>query len=282
MKAFTILTIFLSILFFYACEDGGVDVTAPAMKIERYAPTPVAGTICGTIEDSVFNLVSGAQLDFEVKFVDDGALSQYKIDIHNNFDCHGHGGASAPGVAVPNVSNQTEDWTLLDIVSLAGQEVAIERSLKVPENVTAGNYHFQLQVLDESGNDNPLANFYSLKILNSRDTMPPTLMATVPIGNFTANKGEQVNFQGTVADNYSLSEGGNGLLFLSYTSLNSGNTFTSDAVFPFDNSVDKDYSFDFDFTIPSTLSSGAYLFTLRAHDGVRNVAEPATFEVQVE
>jgi len=276
-----IIAVFASILIFSACDDDSVDVTPPEIDIQGFTPAPSPGMICGTMEDSVFTLKGGEALGFVTTFRDDGALSEYKIDIHNNFDCHGHGGAATPGINPPGVENQTTDWTILDITPLNGKEAQVARTLNVPENVTAGTYHFQIQVLDESGNDNPLANFYSLQVFNPIDIAPPSITVSSPSGGFSVAKGESINFQGEVADDFSLSQGGNGLLFLSYTDLSSGNTFTTDAVFPFDGSVDKNYSFDFDYTVPGTLTSGNYIFTLRAHDGVRNVAEVVEFEVEV-
>ena len=52
--------------------------------------------------------------------------------------------------------------------------MAVNRTLNVPENVTAGSYHFQIQVVDVSGNDNPAANFFSLKIKNPLDDIAPS------------------------------------------------------------------------------------------------------------
>ena len=282
MNRYFLPFILLNVLLFAACEDSSVDVTPPGMRILSVSPSFSTNPICGVMEDSVMLLQGGDAIDFSVSFEDDQALSQYKIDIHNNFDCHGHGGGAAPGVSVPDVPNQTTDWTVLDIVAISGQQSQIDFNLAVPENVTAGNYHFQVQVIDESGNDNPLANFYSLSIKNPKDVIAPTLSITQPTGAVTVKKGESLNFQGSVSDNYSLSEGGNGLLFLTYTDLSSGNTFTTDATFPFDSAVSTAYDFDFDYTIPTTLVAGDFRFSVRIHDGVRNVGEPIEFEVKVE
>jgi hypothetical protein len=282
MSRYLLVFALFTVLLFAACEESDVDITPPGMRILSTTPSFSTHTICGTTEDSVLLLQGGEAIDFSVSFEDDKALSQYKIDIHNNFDCHGHGGGATPGVSVPDVVNQTTDWSVLDIVALSGQQSQIDFNLPVPANVTAGNYHFQIQVLDESGNDNPLANFYSLSIKNPKDAVAPILSTTQPTGAVAIRKGESLNFKGSVSDNYSLSEGGNGLLFLTYTDLSSGNTFTTDAVFPFDSSVSTTYDFDFDYTVPTTLVAGDYLFTLRIHDGVRNVGEAVEFDVAVE
>ena len=157
------------------CTGSDVDVTPPTMNVVSFNPVPRADDICGTEDPTVFHLTGGNQLTFDVTFEDDAALSQYKVDIHNNFDCHGHGGGSAPSVVIPNVANQTTDWTVLEIQNISGTTSSIKRNLDVPSNVTAGNYHFQIQVVDESGNDNPGANFFALKINNPLDSIAPKI-----------------------------------------------------------------------------------------------------------
>ena len=264
-----------------ACGDGEVDITPPTLEA-TYTPMPVAAEICGTEEPAVFLLTGGDQLIFDAIFNDNDALSQYKVDIHNNFDCHGHGGGSAPSVVVPNVENQTEDWTVLDIQELSSNSSTVERTLIVPENVTAGNYHFHLQVIDDAGNDSPFANFLSLKIKNPLDDTPPNIAVDEPSPrNFSVGKGENIRFIGQVTDNRSLNDGGNGVLYLAYTDLGTGNTFTTNMAFPFDENVEQVFNFDFEYTVPQTLTTGSYRFSLGANDGVRNVAQFQFFEVEV-
>lgn len=275
---------FIFTLFFLSvgCEQTPVDTTPPTMQVLVFDPQPIADDICGSQEPEVFILKGGDPLSLKVLFEDNAALSQYKIDIHNNFDCHGHGGGSAPSVAVPNVKNQTIDWTVLDIQTISGTSTPVERTLMTPENVTAGNYHFHMQVIDESGNDSPFANFYSLKIQNPLDSVAPTIKVNAPTSaDITTKKGESINFSGTVSDNRSLSDGGNGVLYLAYTDLSSGNTFTTDQVFAFDENVDTLFNFDFSYNIPFTLVTGDYRFSLGANDGVRNVAPFVFFNVKI-
>jgi len=245
-------------------------------------PEPIEDEICTIDEPVVFRLIGGDELSFDVVFEDNDALSQYKVDIHNNFDCHGHGGGSVPSVIVPNVNNQTEDWSILEITDIDGQSSSVMRTFEVPENVTTGNYHFQIQVLDESGNDNPASNVFALKINNPLDDVAPSISVEAPSSNsFSITKGDAINFVGTVTDDRSLSDGGNGILYLSYTDLSSGNTFATDAFFPFDENVDLSYDFDFEYIVPQTLVEGNYRFSLGANDGVRNIAPFAFFEVAV-
>jgi len=276
------LLAWLPMIFLGSCGTVAVDVEPPEIEIVESIPQAEESIICGNIDSNVFLLTGGDQLTLDCVFSDNEGLSQYKIDIHNNFDCHGHGGGTAPSIVVPNVDNVTTDWTVLNIEDLTGTSSSVVRVLDVPENVTAGNYHFQLQVIDESGNDNPLNNIYSLKIKNPLDSIPPEITVEEPTSSaFVTVKGESIRFKGTVTDARSLSDGGNGILYLAYTDLSSGNTFTTDQAFAFDETVNKDYSFDFDYTVPLTLVAGDYRFSLGANDGVRNVSSFIFFDVQV-
>lgn len=270
------------ILSIYSCGSENIDLTPPTIEVLNYIPQPVEDEICDSQEPVVFRLTGGDELLFEVIFSDDIGLSQYKIDIHNNFDCHGHGGGVAPKVVVPSVDNQTTDWTVLDIENISGTSTPVSRTYIVPENVTTGNYHYHIQVIDEAGNDSPFANFHSLKISNPLDNVPPQISIQHPTNSsFTAKKGESIRFAGQVTDNRSLSDGGNGVLYLAYTDLSTGNSFTTDMAFPFDETVDTSYDFDFDYIIPQTLVTGSYRFSLGANDGVRNVAPFVFFDLEI-
>ena len=281
-KNFLFIIFGLIVIFTPSCIKIEPDVLAPALQFTHTSPGQVTDTVCGTSEDGVFRLQGGQQFVLGVQFEDDRELSQAKIDIHNNFDCHGHGGASTPGFTISDINAQTEDWTVLQIQELSGIKEEWELSLSVPENVTSGFYHFQIQVIDASGNDNPNAYVYTLNIQNPIDTLPPEISISTPLSDkLNLSKGQKIAFKGMVNDNYSLSEGGNGILFLSYTDLQSGNSFATDAVFPYDAAVHKNYEFDFEYTIPQTLVSGKYHLSLHTHDGVRNVAKPLVFEVDL-
>ncbi len=274
--------LFITLFFIVGCGSDSVDLNPPSISINSFTPQPGKDEICGTEELEVFRLAGGDELAFDALLTDNEALSQYKIDIHNNFDCHGHGGGVAPSVAVPTVENLTLDWTVLKINDVTGTSTSVSETLNVPQNVTAGNYHFHIQVIDEAGNDSPFANYYSLKITNPLDAIPPIINSTMPSSaEFSVKKGEVIHFEGTVTDDRSLSDGGNGLLYLAYTDLSSGNTFTTDKVFPFDESTVLSYNYDFDYVVPQTLVAGDYRLSLGALDGVRNVAPFIFFDVKI-
>lgn len=282
MKHIIKLTILIPIILTTSCNPADIDLTPPTIEEISYSPAPITDDICGSEDPNVFLLKGGESLECMLLFKDNEALTQYKIDIHNNFDCHGHGGGSAPNVIAPGVDNQTTDWTVLDIQNISGVSEQAEIVLNVPENVTAGNYHFHIQVIDEAGNDSPFTNFYSLKITNPQDNIAPTITVEEPAtSNFTVIKGSTINFKGSVTDDRSLSDGGNGVLYLAYTDLSSGNTFATDIAVPFGNEVGTSYDFDLEYTVPLTLVEGEYRFSLGANDGVRNVAPFIFFDANV-
>jgi len=276
------ILVLVSIMIIVACGESTVDVTPPTMDVVSYTPEPVEDEICGSLEPTVFRVVNNQDLVFDVVFNDDEGLSQYKVDIHNNFDCHGHGGGSAPSIPVTDVENQTTDWSVLDIQDISGESAPIVRTLTVPDNVTAGNYHFHIQVIDESGNDSPFANFNAIKVQNLDDTEAPQITVQEPAAqSFSMSKGETIRFVGQVTDNRGLNLGGNGILYLAYTDLSSGNTFATDQAFSFESVTGQVYDFDFEYVIPQTLVSRTYRYSLGANDGVRNVAPFVFFEVEV-
>lgn len=273
------LSLFFSILLIVGCNTD-VDTEAPVLTVLSFSPSTQLDTVCGNLED-VISLHGGDSLIVDLNITDNEELSQYKLDIHNNFDCHGHNGNVGINLPSPGASNQTEDWTLLRIESIGGQEQNLTLTIEAPTNVTAGLYHFQIQALDVSGNDVPLANFYNLNLKNSIDTIPPVIQLQQPsVSTISVNNGDVINFVGTLSDNYSLFEGGNGVLFLSYLDQNSGNTFLSDAVFQITSATSM-YDFDFDFTVPNSLTSGDYTLYVSAFDGVRNIAKAQTVVMTV-
>ncbi len=283
MRSWSVYILGCTMLCLTACADADwIDTTLPSLKFNALAPAPRTLEVCGAMEDSVFQLMSGEQLNLDLLFRDDIGLSQYKIDIHSNFDCHGHGGGSVPGVVLPNIDNQTEDWSILQIESISGLQQSIQLTLDVPDNVTAGNYHFGLRVVDEAGNDDPIGNIYSIKLRNARDTIAPEISIDNPAtSSLSASRGSNLRFIGELTDNYSLSEGGNGLVYINLLEISTGNTFNTNAVFGLDDDVEKVYGFDFEMTIPTTIQPGAYRLILGAADGVRNLANSRVFDLEV-
>ncbi|MBK8623273.1 MAG: DUF4625 domain-containing protein [Saprospiraceae bacterium] len=193
---------------------GEADLIKPAITIQNFNISPKSEVICGFTDENVITVKGGEQITFDALFSDNEALSQYKIDIHNNFDCHGHGSGATPGISLPIANGDTEDWSLLIVKDLSGKKVEENISLKVPENVTAGVYHFIVQLIDESGNDASTSVIYSLKVNHPEDTINPVININFPSTSaFSVKKGDNISFSGTVTDNKNLGSGGNGMVF---------------------------------------------------------------------
>jgi hypothetical protein len=254
-----------------SCGNKEVDDTAPQIAFTFFDPAPRPDSICGGFENVVFHVQSGGALEFEARITDDVALSQYKIDIHSNFDCHGH-------------KADTEDWVVLEVGDISGQEHILRRTLQVPSYVTAGDYHFQIQALDKAGNDDPQAAVFAIKVRNHTDTEPPILTLTDPdpaAGALTLRKGQDYTFIGTVSDDLSLWEGGNGKLEFFYRSNASGNSFRWGSPLVF-TAADGNYkAFSVTLRVPNTIIAGEYLISVWAYDGVNNAAKPVYFPAQI-
>ena len=263
------------------CVDDSQDMDAPVIEITNSTPSLSTMEICGQEDDRVFFLNEIRELELNLQITDENEIAELKWDIHNNFDCHGHGGGSAPGFAPPAVDQQTEDWTLLRVEEVNAPSYELQEVLPVPENVTAGNYHFGLQAVDQSGNTSPFADVFTIRVLNSRDTVAPELQVNEPASrSLEANTSEKITFKGELKDNQELGDGGNAIVFLTYRKVNSSNAFTGPyAVIPAgQGSV---FSFELDFEIPSTLTPGEYIINLQGHDGVRNVAPFEVFTLSI-
>lgn len=277
-RSIAVSSLLLSLLIFSCNSD--TDTEAPQLNNLSFTPALQLGEVCGVTENLI-PLYSGDSLTVDVTITDNENLSQYKLDIHNNFDCHGHDGNVGINLPQPSTNNQTADWSILEVEDISGTEQNLSLQLVAPENTTTGLYHFQIQALDESGNDVPLANFYNISVKNKRDTIPPSIQLQEPTAtSLSVNKGDKIRFTGALTDNYSLFEGGNGVLFLSYRDNSSGNSFLSGNVYQI-TEPRIEYPFDFEFTVPGTLTSGSYTLFLSGFDGVRNIAEARSIAITV-
>jgi hypothetical protein len=253
-----LLVLLLLITSLFSC--GKEDTTPPEWQFQSYTPSPIPGEICGELQSEVFYVLGGEALQFTAIFTDNEALSQYKIDIHENFDCHGHG--------------KTSDWSVLQLIDLYGKEEFVSKSIIVPENVTAGKYHFSIQLVDAAGNQAANSFIRDIVVYNPTDTVSPVVSVSSPLPSVThtASRGGTLNFQGTITDNFSLGTGGNGKLIIDYKNLSNQNKFIGKEV-NFPESQGASYNFDETFTIPNSIPSGNYLFRVYAYDGVNNVSD---------
>ena len=247
-------------LFLIACEGNppAIDpLKGPEIEIIEVIPEVQTLEICGLDDPNSIALSSYDSLKLTLGIKAVNGLSQYKIDIHGNFDCHSHGRTL-----------DSNPWQVLKVEEMSGDDVIITEILPVPEDVQAGDYHFMLQALDLLGNEAEWV-LYSLKISNQSDTQSPEIHITnLSTDELSVKKGESINLELAIADNEDLHGGRIDVFY--YNS--QGSEFTADQYyFPEHAGIAADYSFSF--TPPASLSSGVYDYLFRVYDAVGNVSE---------
>jgi Domain of unknown function (DUF4625)/Bacterial Ig-like domain len=231
------------------------DQTAATFEFISISPNVGSDSICGELSDKVISILSGENLTFQFKIDDNKNLGQYKIDIHDDFDCHGHEGERSP---IPTI------WSVQDVVNTSGTTQTVSRTLQVPNDVMAGNYHFQIKIIDAEGNETQNTPIHTLKIRNSSDTLEPYfLQFTAPNNNIT--RGQTLVFSGTVIDNLSLE---NGRIELAYHNPNDEHNTAQTYVFPVGSTIEE--NFNFSFLIPNSFITGTYEFEVTLYDNVGN------------
>jgi hypothetical protein len=238
-----------------ACHSTKLDRQAPSLEWLSLSPTPSTALVCGQTDNNVIALRSDDSLRFELRFSDNEGLSQYKIDIHDNFDCHGH---RSPQTA--------STWSVQTLGDLSGTEQILRLALAPPADVRAGDYHFQVSVLDESGNELENAQFYTLRLLNVQDSIAPQWQSsTISAGDtLTLATGTALQLSANLQDNLPLEQSRAVLLY--YTL--SGNRIvaqTQDI-----NTANTSQNVQFNYVLPSTLSPGRYEFQLQGYDRLNN------------
>ncbi|MBT1688119.1 DUF4625 domain-containing protein [Dawidia soli] len=251
----------LLIALFAACSSGSEeekpDTAVPVIELQNSDPLYGTQDICGFPDTHVFSLLSGQTLYLDLHFSDDVGLSQYKIDIHHNFDCHTHGRTGATG----------EPWFVARIEKIDGVRQHITEELTVPDNVAAGNYHLLVYGLDQVGNEaKPLV--FSMKIKNSDDVQAPELTVATPASETAVKPGDSILFEGEITDNSDL-PGGRIELFY-YDPANT--LYTVDQYF-FPVDTRRQYLFSIPYHIGESSVAGIYQFHIKVYDQYNNATE---------
>lgn len=125
---------------FSACDEDEADTTKPVITLDE----PEDGD----------SLRIGESVHFECDFSDDEALGSYLIEIHNNFDGHGH--------KISSSQTRGEDTEAFyfkksyDISNLRNTHVH-HHDIVIPENATPGAYHLVVYCTDAAGNQSMVA-----------------------------------------------------------------------------------------------------------------------------
>jgi len=144
MKTKTILAVLSLLTFtilFNACSDDDSDTTKPVITLNA----PIEGAV----------LKIGSNIHFDMDLEDNEMLRSYKVEIHSNFDGHGHTKADA---------GETVDFSFNRTWDVSGNKSKHEHhhDIAIPENATPGAYHFMVYCTDEAGNESYVARSITL------------------------------------------------------------------------------------------------------------------------
>lgn len=253
-----IFLLLLGMLFVQACDKKTTDPkTTQALSIKLLeSSVPLSSAeVCGSMYSNVLQLVSGTTLTMKLEFKGSENLSQYKIDIHNNFDCHGH--QRPAGI-----------WEYLQVKDIDGKSVTVTEHIPLPDEAFSGNYHCIIRLIDELGNEAEFLDF-NLIVSNAEDSEAPVINYILPATDSIAlYKGDLLTFKGTVTDNNSLKGGKLEIKFVDadnkdYSAINEN----------FPQSDITTHAFDRDYVIPNYIATGTAVFTLKAFDKFNNSSE---------
>ncbi len=182
MKQLILLAVTGTTILMSSCKKD-VDITPPTIS---------SFTLNEVNEDITVN--AGEEMHVDVIFNDDTELREYKIDIHDSFDGHGHGKTSA-----------VSRFSFLQTYAINGKQSTEHKDIDIPADAAAGPYHVVLRVLDAAGNEGEFAELDFL-ILH-----PDQPVVTVTAPDFTgtevhAPKGSTFTLSGTVTDNVDIQE----------------------------------------------------------------------------
>lgn len=123
---------------FISCDENDGDTTPPVINLIA----PAEGAV----------LKIGSDVHFDVEFSDNEMLQSYKVEIHNNFDGHGHN-------RVLKSAESTQNFSFNKSWDISGQKNKKEHHhhIIIPENATPGNYHLMVYCTDAAGNESYLA-----------------------------------------------------------------------------------------------------------------------------
>ena len=151
MKKLVVSVIFCLVIFlsFSACDDESGDNIPPIIFLLE----PEEGA----------ELRIGSDIHFDMELSDNEMLLSYKVEIHNNFDNHGH-----EKFTLKTTTMETTAFHFQKSWDVSGQKKAAihHHEIVIPDNATPGNYHLMVYCTDAAGNESHVAR----NIVLSRDS----------------------------------------------------------------------------------------------------------------
>lgn len=139
---FLTIILFISVTLFSACDDDEKgDVTPPVISLAEP-------------EEGAELLIGGEHgVHLEMDLTDDVELLSYRINVHPNFDHHGHSTAKA-------ATDETVDFSFDKVYDdAAGRKNhhVHNHDIVIPANATPGDYHLIIYCTDAAKNETYIA-----------------------------------------------------------------------------------------------------------------------------
>lgn len=100
---------------------------------------------------------------------DNEELSQFKIDIHHDFDGHSH-------------KSMTVRYSKIVIKDISGSTYQLSEAFELPANVSSGTYHGTITAVDKEGNQSLNQLFYFNVVREEQPEIAVTVPANVASG----------------------------------------------------------------------------------------------------
>ena len=198
------------------------------------------------------NTDSTALIGWEVS--DNMELSELRMDIHPNFDGHGHGKKA-----------EYDPFGWERIIPLSGKLQSGTESMQVPENVLAGPYHLDFLLLDKTGNisESVLIELFLLH------PSQPTFNLLTPVEPIAFTKGSTFELSATVEDDEDLE------LVMIELLPHDGGEHLFEKEIGLKTQVETSYELKELISIPNSVEAGEYelKFIIKDHDGHMTIME---------
>src|SRR5690606_22355236 len=91
MKKVIVLGAVIAGFLYTGCKTGDTpspELNPPVITLLNQDPGFVSDTICGELQERVMKVATGDTILLKLHLKGDNILSQYKLEAHENFDCH--------------------------------------------------------------------------------------------------------------------------------------------------------------------------------------------------
>ena len=160
---------------------------------------PVVSNVKVDGSSSIVDVSPGESISVTAQISDNEELSQFKIDIHHDFDGHSH-------------KAMTVRFAEIRIENISGGSFDLSEQFTIPADASSGAYHGTIIAVDKEGNQSENSLFW-FDIVRAEQ---PTINLNIPL---SVSAGESFGITGDITGSVNLSA-----VYVKVTSESSGNT----------------------------------------------------------